>query len=151
MNSPRQLYKFLLQKKGHIADLITQAEINLKLSKSLNNLLDPTLVDHIHLATIRAQTLVLMADSSVWASRTRYFSPLLLQKLQNNSHLFGDVKRIEIHVQPATQDDHSEPPPPRHISDSAAKCLTATAEGIENTALKTALNRLANRKNRGNE
>ncbi len=151
MNSPRQLYKFLLQKKGHIADLITQTEINGKLSKSLNNLLDPTLIDHIRLATIRAQTLVLIADSSAWASRARYFSPLLLQKLQNNSHIFGGVNRIEIHVQPATQEYHSEPPLPRHISDSAVKCLTATAEGIENAELKAALNRLANRKNRRNE
>ncbi len=148
MNSPRQLYKFLSQKKGHIADLITQAKINQKLSKSLNNLLDPALVNHVWLANLHVQTLVLIADSAVWASRARYFSPQLLQKLQNNSHIFGDVNKIEIHVQPAVQKNSSEPPPlPRHISDSAAECLAATAESIENVELKAALNRLAKRKN----
>ena len=148
MNSPRQLYKFLSQKKGDIADLITQAKTRQKLSKSLNNLLDPALVTHVNLANIRAQTLVLITDSAAWASRARYFSPLLLQKLQNNSHIFGDINKIEIQVQPAEQKKVSEPSLPRHISDSAAECLMATADSIENAELKAALNRLAGRKNR---
>ncbi|HEB55534.1 MAG TPA: DUF721 domain-containing protein [Gammaproteobacteria bacterium] len=147
MNSPRQLYKFLSQKKGDIADLITQAKTRQKLSKSLDNLLDPALVTHVNLANIRAQTLILITDSAAWASRARYFSPLLLQKLQNNSHIFGDINKIEIQVQPAEQKKVSEPSLPRHISDSAAECLTTTADSIENAELKAALNRLASRKN----
>lgn len=147
MNSPRQLYKFLSQKKGDIADLITQARINQKLSKSLNHLLDPALADHVSLANIRAQTLVLITNSAAWASRARYFSPVLLQKLQNNSHIFGDVNKIEIQVQPAVRKNISEPPPPRDVSTAAAKCLTATADSIENEELKAALNRLAKRSN----
>jgi len=149
MNSPRQLYKFLSQKKGDVADLVTQARINQKLSKSLNNLLDPALVGHVSLANVRAQTLVLVTDSAAWASRARYFSPQLLQKLHNNSHIFGDIRKIEIQVRPAaTRDRVAEMPFARHISASAAECLTATADSIENAELKAALNRLASRKNR---
>ncbi len=148
MNSPRQLYKFLSQKKGDIADLITQAKTRQKLSKSLNNLLDPALVDHVSLANIRAQTLVLITDSAAWASRARYFSPLLLQKLRNNSHIFGDVNKIEIQVQPAVRKNISEPPLPRDVSATAAECLTATADSIENVELKAALKRLAKRRNK---
>ena len=148
MNSPRQLYKFLSQKKGDVADLITQTRINQKLSKNLNNLLDPILVDHVSLATIRAQTLVLITPSAAWASRARYFSPVLLQKLQNNSHIFGDIKKIEIQLQPPTQNSTSAPPAPRYVSDSAADCLNATAESIDNEELKAALSRLASRKNK---
>ncbi|VAX11980.1 hypothetical protein MNBD_GAMMA24-2505 [hydrothermal vent metagenome] len=148
MNSPRQLYKFLSQKKGDIADLITQAKTNQRLSKSFNNLLDPALVDHVGLANIRAQTLVLMADSAAWASRARYLSPLLLQKLQNNSHIFGDINKIEIYIQPAVQEKSSAPTLLRHVSDSAAESLTATADSIENAELKAALKRLASRRNR---
>lgn len=147
MNSPRQLYKFLSQKKGHIADLITQANINHKLSKSLDNLLDPDLVDHVSLANIRAHVLVLTTDSAAWASRVRYFSPLLLQKLRNNSHIFGDIKKIEIQIQPAVRENVPEQPLPRYVSTSAAKCLNTTADTIENTELKAALHKLANRRN----
>jgi len=146
MNSPRQLYKFLSQKKGDVADLITQASINQKLSKSLNNLLDPSLRDHVSLATVRGQTLVLIAHSAAWASRARYFSPLLLQKLRNNSHIFGDIKKIEVQVQPAVQGETAPLPPSRHVSDSAAKCLSTTAESIDNVELKAALKRLAGRR-----
>ena len=148
MNSPRQLYKFLSQKKGDVADLVTQARINQKLSKSLNNLLDPALLDHVRLANIRTQTLVLITDSAAWASRARYFSPQLLQKLHNNSHIFGDIRKIEIQVQPAAQRRTSTPPLPRHISDSAAECLSTTADTIENADLKAALNRLAGRRDK---
>ncbi len=148
MNSPRQLYKFLSQKKGNVADLITQTRINQKLSKSLNNLLDPVLVGHVSLANIREQTLVLITDSAAWASRARYFSPLLLQKLKNNSHIFGEIKKIEIQVQPAAQNRTSAPPLPRYVSDSAAECLSTTADSIENEELKAALNRLAGRRNK---
>ncbi len=148
MNSPRQLYKFLSQKKGDIADLITQATTHQKLSKSLNNLFDPALAGHVSLANIRTQTLVLTADSAAWASRARYFSPLLLQKLQNNSHIFGDIKTIEIQVQPAVREKVSEPPLPRYVSASAAECLSTTADTIDNAELKAALNRLASRRNR---
>ncbi|VAX11583.1 hypothetical protein MNBD_GAMMA25-1570 [hydrothermal vent metagenome] len=145
MNSPRQLYKFLSQRKGNIADLITQAKINQKLSKSLNNLLDPVLVDHVSLANISDQSLILITDSAAWASRARYFSPLLLQKLNNNSHLFGDIKKIEIQVQAATFNHPAPQPLPRHISESAAKCIRATADIIEEGELKAALQRLAKR------
>ncbi len=148
MNSPRQLYKFLSQKKGNVADLVTQAKINQKLSKSLNNLLDPALIDHVSLANIRQQTLVLITDSAAWASRARYFSPQLLQKLHNNSHIFGDIRKIEIQVRPAAQNRAARTPLARHISDSAAECLSATADTIENAELKAALNRLAGRRNR---
>ena len=148
MNSPRQLYKFLSQKKGNVADLITQTRINQKLSKSLNNLLDPTLRDHVSLANIRSQTLVLISHSAAWASRARYFSPALLQKLKNNSHIFGEIKKIEIQVQPMAIDREKTPPLPRHVSDSAADCLHATAESIDDTELKAALTRLAERKNK---
>jgi len=135
MNSPRQLYKFLSQKKGDVADLITQTRINQKLSKNLNNLLDPVLVDHVSLATIRDHTLVLITASAAWASRARYFSPVLLQKLQNQ-------------LQPPTQSRTVTPPAPRYISDSAADCLNATAESIDNEELKAVLSRLASRKNK---
>ncbi len=148
MNSPRQLYKFLSQKKGDVADLVTQAKINQKLSRSLNNLLDPALVGHVSLANIRTQALVLVTDSAAWASRARYFSPQLLQKLHNNSHIFGDIRKIEIQVRPATQERTARTPLPRYISDSAAECLSTTADTIENADLKAALNRLAGRRNR---
>ncbi len=148
MNSPRQLYKFLSQKKGNVADLVTQTRINQKLSQSLNNLLDPALRDHLRLANIRAQTLILITDSAAWASRARYFSPVLLQKLKNNSHIFGDIRKIDIQVQPATLPPRPARPLPRHISDSAAKCLSATADSIDDVELKNALNRLAKRHNK---
>jgi len=148
MNSPRQLYKFLSQRKGNIADLITQNKINQKLSKSLNNLLDPALIEHVNLANIRGQTLILMTHSSAWASRARYFSPALLKKVQNNSHIFGDIKKIEIQVQPVAQNRTSAPAVNRYVSESAAECLSATAESIENEGLKAALKRLASRKNK---
>ncbi len=148
MNSPRQLYKFLSQKKGDVADLVTQTKINQKLSKNLNNLLDPILVDHVSLATIRSQTLVLIAHSAAWASRARYFSPVLLQKVQNNSHIFGNITKIEIQLEPSVQGRTSPPATPRYISESAADCLQATAETVENEALKAALKRLAGRKDK---
>ena len=145
MNSARPLYKFLSRKKGDVADLVTQAQIHQKQARSLANLLDPALRGHVRLANIRTNTLILLADSAAWATRARLFTPALLQKLRNNSHIFGKIEKIELKIRPHAESAPPPPPPARKLSPAAAACLRSAAAGIDDPELKAALDQLARR------
>ncbi|MCW9023690.1 MAG: DUF721 domain-containing protein [Gammaproteobacteria bacterium] len=143
MNSPRQLYKFLSRKKGDVADLITHTLEISKLNKHLQRLVDEPLRSHITLSNLKGETAILIADTPVWASRLRYIEPMLLQKISNNIHLFGNIHKIEIRVAPIRATLQPSEPEPRKISENAAQCLHNMAESVEDIDLKEALERLA--------
>ncbi|MDH5570887.1 MAG: DUF721 domain-containing protein [Gammaproteobacteria bacterium] len=151
MNSPRQLYKFLMPKKGNVAELITHARDVDKLNDQFQILLDPSLRNHVRLSNIRGETLILTVESPVWASKLRYMGPILLQKLQNNPHLFKNICNLEITIQPARKSIPKMPITPRHLSESAARCIQDMADSIDNADLQKALHKLASRVSDKNE
>ena len=148
MNSPRKMYKFLTPKKGNVAELITHAKEVDKLYKQFQILLDPSLKDHVRLSNMRPDTLILTVESPVWASKLRYMGSVLLQKMNNNPHIFKNISNIEIKVQPSKKSVAKTPITPRYLSENAASCIQEMANSIDNSDLKKALNKLASRTTR---
>ena len=139
------MYKFLLPKKGNVAELITHANEVEKLNKQFQGLLDASLRGHVRLSNVRIGTLILTVESPVWASKLRYMGPILLQKLQNNPHIFKNINHLEIKVQPARKQTQKQSLSPRHLSKNASRCIQDMANSIDNEELKKALDRLASR------
>jgi hypothetical protein len=110
--------------------------------------------NHVKVANIRDQNLMLIADSPVWATRLRQLSPQILQFIRDNAP--RDEKVIH-HVQISTRyhptngsgqqtlnkNNRPSDQPRLHISDKTATILSQSADSIEHPQLKSALLRIA--------
>ncbi len=143
---------------------LQQAKMLSKYTALLREILPPECLAHVEVANIRNQSLMLIADSPVWATRLRQLSPQILQALTkpDSSKLFSHSEaaaRIH-HVQVSTRYKHSRHSaadqnttgaganqvPDRQapeISKRTAELLSQSASSINYQPLKTALLKLA--------
>lgn len=59
--------------------------------------------NHVTLANIRGNVLVLYANSSVWSTRLRYQIPELLETLSHDKN-FDHINRIELKIRPVSSE-----------------------------------------------
>jgi hypothetical protein len=142
MNNPLQIGKLL--GASQYSRLVNQARVLKTLEEFLLELLPADLNTHCRLLAIREDTLVLAADSPVWASRLRFHSPQLLKQLNHTQSV--KLRTVQIRVRPP------EPfiPDERHKtsrqrSKNSTAALQQVAQAISDPGLKSALLRLANR------
>jgi len=97
---------------------------------------------HCVAAEIEDHALRLLADSAGWATRLRYFARDLVRRLRADG---VGVATLEVRVLPP--DTRTDRLPGRAVphSDDAAVCLEHTAAGIDDPALRAALQRLGRR------
>jgi len=145
MNFSGPLYKFLLGKKGEVAHLVTQGREFQRLTRLLQNELDPSLAPHCRIGGFAPPRLTIVVDSPAWSTRLRFQSPGLVRQLSNKYKEFQGVSNIEVKIYPARLKRRTPPTVPRQISPAAADGITRMANSIDNPNLKQALLRLASR------
>jgi hypothetical protein len=108
----------------------------------VRDLLPATVSDHCIRAIPHPDTLTLLAESSAWASRLRYLSQELLQRLNKRQFHF---KRIQVRVMVDAQSVSPTPTrrQPIPISVENAKLLRSLASSLGDNELKLALQRLS--------
>ena len=146
MKSSTPLHKLLKAKKGNIAELVTHARQLGHFSDIIHAILEPSLANHCQLAHFDGSRMVLVADTPAWAARLRFSTNTLLTQLQQYSNKFHGLSQIDIQVKPALHTDEVPTLIERKLSVEAAHCLNESALGIQDIALKEALQRLAKRK-----
>ena len=142
MNSPLQINKLLLG--SQYSRLVSQARALMALETLLQALLPEPLKAHCRLLAIREDTLVLAADSPVWAARLRFHAPQLVKQFNRNQTV--KLRTIQIRVRPPerivpTQRRQSM----SRRSKNSTTALQQVAQTVSDPGLKTALLRLANR------
>jgi len=142
MNKPSKINK--LTGGSRYTQLLSRARELMALDKQLHDLVPTPLNDHCKILTVSGKTLILAADSPVWAARLRFHSPRLLKQLA--SHHAVDIRSVRIRVKPA---DRPSPPARRQAmrgpTPRGAAALKQVARTISDPALKSGLLRLANR------
>jgi hypothetical protein len=135
--------------KSQVSRLLAGASVLEKLAAIVHELLPPPLREHCRVLSVRGETLVMAADSPVWAARLRFHSPKLVKQLDN----IQTVKLRTIHVRvrpvdkpPAAVRRLNKP----SLSAENSLALEQTARGVTDPGLKAALLRLARRKRTGN-
>ena len=135
--------------KSQVSRLLAGASVLEKLAVIVHELLPPPLREHCRVLSVRGETLVMAADSPVWAARLRFHSPNLVKQLDN----IQTVKLRTIHVRvrpvdkpPAAVRRLNKP----SLSAENSLALEQTARGVTDPGLKAALLRLARRKRTGN-
>ncbi|KAB7623126.1 DciA family protein [Alkalilimnicola sp. S0819] len=94
-------------------------------------------------ARLDAQELVLVADSSLWASQLRYLG----RRLQDAAEAYTGIRPARVSIKIAEQ--RQAPPEQREkLSAEAARTLRQAAEGFEDARLRRALLHLARRADR---
>jgi len=144
---------------------INQAKKLEKYTALLRKILPAECLNHVKVANIRDQNLMLIADSPVWTTRLRQLSPQILRSLHDNpvnDELSSDNFSIIHHVQISTRYqpsghqstdlygnsgiENSTQKKPRHtlqISSKTAELLSQSANSINDPQLKKALLRVA--------
>lgn len=144
------------------AKFIIQAKKLARYSRLLRTILPVECHNHVEVANIRDQNLMLIADSPVWATRLRQLSPQILQFIRDNStDSEADRSQIIHHVQISTryhpsngsqqQTLNKKSRPALHISDKTATMLSQSADSIDHPQLKSALQKIARHADRKNK
>ena len=130
-------------------NFVKQARILDSFTPFIRSYLPPEFHDHIKVANIRNNSLVLVTDSPVWTTRLRQLSSHILQTLKDNSSKLPKTQIIH-HIQIQTRYQAGGKPPPRRIakhrpllSRNTARRLNQSADSIDDPQLKQALTRLA--------
>ena len=96
MNNPLKINKII--GIGPQSRLVAQARVLMKLEAQLQQLLPARLRDHCRLLAVNGQTLVLAADSPVWAARLRFHTYQLVKQLSVPRTV--KLRSIRIRVRP---------------------------------------------------
>ena len=136
-------------------DFLIQAKKLYKITQLLHNILPIECRNHVQVANIRNQNLMLITDSPVWTTRLRQLSPQILQYLKENIPS-NEKAQIIHHVQISTRyfsanNDTLETAKKNihklEISEKTANLLSQSANSINHQQLKTALLKIARHAN----
>ncbi len=144
------------------AKFIVQAKKLTRYKSLLRKILPVECYDHVEVANIRDQNLMLITDSPVWTTRLRQLSPQILQFIRDKtSDAQADRAQIIHHIQISTRYHPSNDSQRqtlnkknRHtlqISDKTATMLSQSADSIDHPQLKSALLKIASHANRKNK
>jgi len=133
-------------------NILIQAKKLTQFMQLLQNILPIECRNHVQVANIRNQNLMLITDSPVWTTRLRQLSPQILQYIQENT---SSNKKTEIihHIQISTryhsttssaqtgipEKNQNKP----KISEKTANLLSQSANSIHHQQLKKALLKIA--------
>ena len=88
-----------LQALADQAQVINRARELRKLTTQLKNMVDAPLCEHIYVANIRGNTLIIGTDSAAWHTRVKYLAPMILEQMRQLPDM-DRLQKIEFRVQP---------------------------------------------------
>ena len=133
---------------------VIQARKLAQFTRLLHKILPVECHDHVEVANIRDQNLMLITDSPVWTTRLRQLSPQILQFIRTNTP-GNDADRAQIihHIQISTRYHASNSEKQQalnkknqhklQISEKTATMLSQSADSIDDPQLKSALLKIA--------
>ncbi|MEN8107092.1 MAG: DUF721 domain-containing protein [Pseudomonadota bacterium] len=141
-NRPVSIGKLL--GKSQVSHLLASASVIEKLDAIVHELIPSPLKEHCRILSVRGETLVLAADSPVWAARLRFHAPKLAKQLAKIQTV--KLRTVRVRVRPPEQLPvmaiRSSKP---HLSVKSSDTLRQTARNVTDPGLKAALLKLAGR------
>jgi len=138
----RDINRLLSEEDGALEKLYNHARVLIEIRESLKNVIPSRAFQHITVANIHDEALIIHADSAAWAARLRFYIPEMLKSLNANNACTG-LKTIRIKVIPADTAPHPGADRKLRISSNTARLLKHVAGSIEDSDLRDSLLRLA--------
>ncbi|MDH5358478.1 MAG: DciA family protein [Gammaproteobacteria bacterium] len=133
----------------HQNSMLHKLSVHTQLLERFNYILQKTLPTqfsgHCRLANIDDTTLIIHTDNASLASLIRFQSPAICKTL--STEFARAITNIEIKVRPVHNPIQNQHTTSIVLPDSAASALLQTAQTIDDGPLKTALEKLAQRRN----
>lgn len=136
---PRLIADFFRTNKTFRALLDASGE-QARLLQLVRRLVPPPLDAHCVAVVRKGAQLLIYVDSPAWASRLRFTTRQLSQKLAEAKE---NVQKITVRVVVRSRAERPVRGPIRHLSSSNARLLAETAEQLDDSELGAALRRLA--------
>jgi hypothetical protein len=131
------------------AKFVIQAQKLTQFNQLLHSFLPIEYRNHVAVANIRDQNLMLISDSPVWTTRLRQLSPKILQFISENSSKIDNTQIHHVQISTRyhasnqqTQQSSSNKHKPK-ISEKTAELLMQSASSINDQRLKSALIKIA--------
>ena len=128
---------------GELDKLLAHGARVAKANEALCNRLEASLREHCRVANLKGDTVIVIADSPVWATKLRFQTGAMLEILRDRG--FPELRTLRIKVNPINVTREAAPRHGPQLSQSAAATLLRTAEGTKDVELRAVLERLAAR------
>lgn len=150
MKSSRSLDKVLQDAHDELAILVTRTRQLRRLTTILREQLDETLAPHCYIGSLEPASLTILVDSAAWASRLRFETGQLVDKLHAVHPAFARLAQIKVKI---ITDMRQDIPPTAAVQSQTrpqlnrenARIINSLADSIDDTELHDALQRLARR------
>ena len=149
MKSSRKLDKVFQDAHDELAILVTRTRLLQRLTRLMREQLDENLAPHCYIGNLESTYLTILVDSAAWASRLRFESSQLPDRLRNVHPAFARLQHIKIKIitelygeQPTADPTSAKRP---HLNAENANIINSLADSIDDAALQDALHRLAGR------
>ncbi len=134
-NKTLPISSFLNEDQCSFSALYKKANSFQEIDRNLKKLLDPTLKDKFELANINADTAILLASSSAWATRLRYNIPVILNVF-NKQLNFTSITTIRIKIKKSTPENPALIKKPIYLSNNSAQFLNNVANSFSDPELR---------------
>ena len=142
LSTSKKVGNLLASSASGLQHVLEKAAILDQLTRDLRDSLAAPLNQHVSVANIRQNTLVIAADSSAWVTRARYQAPGILKLIRQKTGL-KQLTKIHFkvidtqHVEAEVQSRHPS------MTEGTSLLLESTAQGIADPVLKAAIRRLS--------
>lgn len=141
MPSPTKLGAIVTQ-NSLLRQLFRDAAENRSQNERIRQLIDEPLRAHVRFALLKNDTVILIADSSAWASKLRYQVAAIQQRMESSPGMDG-VRNIRVKVAAAEATTQIPTRRAKALSASTAEGVRSQAESIEDPLLRAAVLKLA--------
>jgi len=142
-NKPFQIRNLL--ERSEISRLLSRARALGELDALVHELIPSPLNSHCRVLAVRDDTLIVAADSPVWAARLRYQSSLLVKQLSGVSSV--KLRTVQVRVRASERSPDCKITPIRQpVSGRNSMALKQAARSVTDAGLKAALLRMASRR-----
>jgi hypothetical protein len=131
----------ILESGPDIFRVISHAKALLKLQSLIRSNINQPESDHIYLASVSQETVILYTDSPAWAAKLRFRTQQLIDIMRNYLE-FPHINTIRIKVSPVLNKGENLIKI-AGLSQKTAKLLEETAQNMDDQELKSALLRLS--------
>ena len=108
-----------------------------RLSEAVKMSLPKDCHEHMEIAGIRDNQLIILTDSPVWQTRLRLFSHTILEALHQHEGI--KLNRVKLRLAPKKRVIAEKPTVPRYLNKQSAELITQTANSVADLDLQKAL------------
>lgn len=146
MKTFKPINQLFLTANDELATLLTRSRVLQRYTHELRKLLPATFADHVHVAQLNEEQLVITADTSGWAAKLRFMAPQLLEQFKQVTAI-PTLNSIEIKLLPGNSSRPATRTATMQLNQENSVLIQSLADSVEDPSLAQALHRLAQHKN----